>query len=183
MADYFDIYLDQLVFAVCQVKKDFLTDRDYQKANSRLQQLGLTEILPIEMQYEAALYFGRKDKTEIAAYFNSAIGFDIVSAAKNWDAVLLCTRIRNLIVHKSSVVDLRFQENVKEMDLPFDCEVGNYLIMPQEWVIDLCGSVNSCVPAIDAAISDKIEIYKRNRYGHFWFPRSGWANQTKEDSE
>ncbi len=180
MSDYFDIYIDQLVFAVCRVKEDFLKARDYQKANSKLQQLGLTEILPIEVQYEAAFNFGRKDKTEIATYFKNEISFDLVAAAKNWDAVLLSSRIRNLIVHKSSVVDLRFYEYAKEKNLPFDFEVGSYLTMPQEWVVDLCGRVNDCVPAIDAAISEKVEIYKRNRYGHFWFPRSGWATEANE---
>jgi hypothetical protein len=176
ISDFFDIYIDDLIYSVCLTKKDFLSERDYVKAQSRFEKRGFSNLTDDDVLFEASIALGRKDKSEIAEHFKKMTGFDIIKAAGHWEEMLLCNRIRNLIVHKGSIMDERFIEFVKDKDCPFEVELGAPLIMPEKWVLELASKVDRCISAVDDAISHFVPIHKRNRYGHFWLPRSTWAN-------
>jgi hypothetical protein len=176
ISDFFDLYLEHLVYCICLEKRDFFPAREYIKAKARLVRRGIVNPTDNESASEASSAFGRKDKSEIAEYFKQIIGFDIVTETSCWEDVLFCSKIRNLIVHKASIIDDRFVESARGKSCPFEVKLGENLIMPEKWVMELASKVNYCVMVIDDTISNFVPIHKRNKYGHFWLPRSVWAN-------
>jgi hypothetical protein len=183
ISDLFDYYLECLVFFICRERSDFFDQKFYSKAREQLVKLGVTAPTDDDIYFECALSFCRRSKEAIAEHFQKVLAFDLVAAAKNWNEILLCGRIRNLIVHKASVMDERFVDLLRPLDCPFSVEIGKYLIMPERWAMELASKVDFAVAAIDEAILACVPINKRDRWGHIWMPRSTWANPTNEDNE
>lgn len=168
ISDFFDLYLEHLIYAIVLEKRDFLSEKSYEKASNRLRNIGLAEVTEDDVLFEAALNLGRKDKTEIAKHFDQSINFDISSVSQLWGDAVFCNKIRNLIVHKSSIMDERFVKFAKDKNCPFEVEIGKPLIMPEKWIIQLASNVDELIFSIDDVISDFVAIHKRNRLGHFW---------------
>lgn len=184
ISDLFDLYIEHLVYAVCLVKKEFLADREYDQAESRLKKLGVLAPTEDDVVFEAAVRFGQKDKHEICERFQDSIGFDIPgTVGALWNDVLFAKKVRNLIVHKASVMDERFVESARGRDCPFHVEVGVHLSPPETWFLNLASKIDNCIVLIDGAINDYVAVNKRNRYGHFWLPRSVWSNPLKKSLE
>lgn len=184
VSDLFDLYIEHLVYAVCLKKRDFLSERTYEKAAQRLKNLGISQPVEDEILFEASIHFGQQDKVALAKHFVQAIGFDMPAKLGSlWTDALFCKKIRNLIVHKASVVDERFVEHAKDKECPFDVAVGEHLVMPEAWILSLASKVDSCTMLIDDALSDYVAVHKRNRYGHFWLPRSVWSNPLRNNPE
>jgi hypothetical protein len=182
IADFFDTYLEQLIICVCAAKRDFLPDRQYRSATDRLKRLGNPDPEDGDIVFEAATRFAQNDKSEIDKYFIDTIGFSLSAAAgKSWTESIFLTKIRNLIVHKASVMDERFVQYAIARACPFEIGIGTHLLMPERWVMELSMNVDSCVVLIDGAIDQYIQIEKRNRYSHFWLPRHVWASPLNDD--
>ena len=175
ISDLFDIYLEDLIFVGAEIKSDFFSGAEKAKVKSRLNKLGIKDVSEISVISEAASNLARKNKIDIVVRFREAIGFDMEISAKHWQRSLLCNRIRNLIVHRGSVVDQRFHELTKESALPFEVEIGKPLLIPEILIMDLASKVDDCIWSIDGMVSDFVNVPKRNRYGHFWIARSGWS--------
>lgn len=176
ISDFFDLYIEHLIYAVCLERSSFLAETAYSSAKKRLIKFGSAEPTDDDVMFEAAITLGRKDKSEIANHFETQIGYAISKVSPNWDDAIFCNKIRNVIVHKSSMMDERFVAFAKDRQCPFELAVGESLIMPEKWLMKLASSTDECIYAIDEAISDFVPVHKRNRYGHFWLPRSTWAN-------
>jgi hypothetical protein len=183
ISDFFDLYLEHLIYAIAQEKRDFLPEKSYEKALNRLRGIGLADITEDDVVFEAALNLGRKDKTEIAKHFAQSLNFDISNASQLWGDALLCSKIRNLIVHKSSKMDERFVKFAKDKNCPFEVGIGNSLVMPEKWVLQIASNVDELIFSIDDGISDSVAIHKRNRLGHIWLPRSSLAKPLNEDGK
>ncbi len=184
ISDLFDLYIEHLVYCVCVKKRDFLPERAYEKARSRLATMGLRRPTEDETVFEASIQFGQRDRNEVAKHFVNSVGFDIPAKLGSlWTDALLCKKIRNLIVHRASIMDERFVEYADGKDCPFPVAVGEHLIMPEAWILNLAVKVDSCIILIDGAISDHVAVEKRSRYGHFWFPRSVWSNPVKNTTK
>jgi hypothetical protein len=175
ISDFFEVYIDELIFSVCMVQRDFLTDQNYNKAKTRLEKLQVTAFSDEDIVYEAAINFGRKDRSEISEYFKGKLGFDL-STSPAWDDMILCSKIRNLIVHQGSKVDERFVDFAKNLNLPFEVAIGVRLTIPEEWLLKLANKVDACICSIDENISNYVQVHKTNRFGHFWIGRSAWVN-------
>ena len=184
ISDLFDLYIEHLVYAVCLVNREFLTDREYGQADARLKKLGVSSPSEVDFVFEAAIRFGQKDRNEICERFQTLLGFDIPGTVGDlWDDVLFSKKVRNLIVHKASIMDERFVESARGRDLPFHVAVGEYFSPPETWFLELASKIDRCIVLIDGAISDHVAVNKRNRYGHFWLPRSVWSNPLKKSLE
>jgi hypothetical protein len=181
ISDFFDLYLEHLIYAIVLEKRDFLPEKSYEKAFDRLKNIGLAEVTAEDVLFEAALNLGRKDKIEIAKHFNQSLNFDITNPPQLWGDALLCSKIRNLIVHRSSVMDERFVMFAKDKNCPFEVGIGKTLVMPEKWILQIASNVDELIFTIDDGISDFVAIHKRNRLGHTWLPRSNLAKPLNED--
>jgi hypothetical protein len=180
ISDFFDQYIENLTVCVCDEKGDFLTEKEYSKAKERLEKRGLTEVLQEEVTLEAVVKFCRRHKSEIAQSYLERIGFDMASISKHWDEVLICSEIRNLIVHKGSIMDERFVTFASNHKLPFDIGVGTTLLLPERWLLALASKIDKLISVIDDEITKYVPIQKRNRMGHIWLPRSVLLKSLKE---
>ena len=172
MSDLFEVYLDELIWATWHIKPDFLAAREKEMAKIRLSDMGFENALDGDVLFEASTRFGRRDKNEIAQHFKDSIGFDMVEVSGSWSEMLLCSAVRNIIVHKRSIMDEKFVHIAKNHNCPFPLEVGVSLAMPEAWVMQLTQSVDQCICAIDDKISERVQVNKRNRFGHIWLARS-----------
>ena len=184
ISDLFDLYIEHLVYELCRKKKDFLSIKTYEKATSRLRNRGISNPTEDEILFEASVNFGQQDKVELARHFGQSIGFDIPAKVGSfWTDALFCKKIRNLIVHKASVMDQRFVEYAKDMECPFDVAIGEHLVLPEAWILHLASRVDQCITLIDDMISDYVPVDKLRRDGHFWLPRSVWSNPLNKSHE
>jgi hypothetical protein len=177
ISDFFDIYLEHLIYAVLLEKPFFLDEKNILRARSTLQKLGVSDPAEDDVLFEAAVSFGRKDKLEIAEYFKAKIGFDISAASEHWGDVIVFSKIRNVIVHRASIVDERFLDFARAKNFPFEVTVGKDLMMPEAWIMQIANNVDKCIFTIDNEISKYVSVHKRNRYGHFWLSRSAFADE------
>jgi hypothetical protein len=176
ISDFFDLYIEHLIYEVCLVNYSFLPESAYASAKKRLAKFVASEPSDDDIMFEAAITFGRKFKSEIASHFETAIGFSIEQFAPSWSDAVFVGKIRNVIVHKASKMDERFVDYAKNCNCPFELEPGKPLLMPEKWLLKMAASTDECIYAIDEKISDFMPVHKRNRYGHIWIPRSTWAS-------
>ncbi len=176
ISDFFDIYIEHLIYAVALERDDFIPEKLIQKTAKWIEEMDDSDPSDDDILFEASLTLGKKNKSELAGHFEDKTGFKIESASPFWEDALLCNKIRNLIVHRSSTMDYKFVAFARRFNCPFPVEVGSKLILPEKWLVELASNVDECIYAVDHQISDFVPIHKRDRYGHFWLPRSEWAN-------
>jgi hypothetical protein len=177
ISDFFDIYLEQLIYAVLLERPSFLDEKNITKARSTLIKLGVANPHEDDVLFEAAVSFGRKDKLEIAEYFKTKISFDLAAVSEHWEDVIVFSKIRNVIVHRASIVDERFYDFALAKSFPFEVTVGKDLLMPEAWIMQNAYNIDKCIYTIDKEISKYVSVHKRNRYGHIWLTRSAFAEE------
>ena len=177
ISDFFDIYLEHLIYAILLEKRSFLDEKIITKARSTLVRLGVANPHDDDVLFEAAVSFGRKDKLEIAEYFKTKIDFDLAAVSEHWEDVIVFSKIRNVIVHKASTIDERFSNFAKAKNFPFEVTVRKHLLMPEAWIMQIAYNIDKYIYTLDKEISNYVSVYKRNRYGHFWLPRSALADE------
>ena len=175
MSEFFDLFLEDLVKCICQRKRDFLPEREYQKAKVRLENSGVLAVDDEELLHDASSWFCRRSKELIAEHFLVSVGFDFSTKLPLWPRVLLASKIRNQIVHNASVADDAFLRNFDIHNLPFKLGPDAHLVFSEKFILKLAEDIDACVKQIDLEIENYVQLQRINRYGHFWLPRSVWS--------
>lgn len=172
ISDIFDLYIEDLIKCVCDIRSDFLPSKELLKAKQRLSLNGMVNPTDDRVIFEACSWFARRGKTEIAKYFKIHLGFDVLAMMLEWDKVLKISTIRNQIVHKASLVDESFLTQFEEDQTLFEIGPGGYLSFSELALLQLATSVDTSIEYLDKTIENFVNLNRRNRLGHFWFSRS-----------
>ncbi len=181
MSDIFDIYIEELVMCVCDVKQDFLSEKEYHKATQRLTRNGINNPKLGEIIDNACSWFARRGKTEIAQHFSNQLGFDVLNDVPEWKNVQKVATIRNQIVHGASLVNDKFLRQFPESEGLVSIGPGGYIVLNEKETMKLVQSIDASIMFIENKIELFVQLKRRNRYGHFWVARSVW-NRPDSDS-
>lgn len=116
-------------------------------------------------QHINALSF--KGLEQIARYVEKRLGFNMRSSADDWKTLKQAIAVRNIIVHRRAVIDEKFLQEMKGINLP----KGEKFQVPAKMLPDTLDCTMRMVYDLDSRIAEKFSVPRVRSEDQEWHQR------------